>query len=427
MGSLVVTSDRATSLEKMEGDHPDTVPGFMMQSQNFVLKFITGLQKGVVSKLLEMETDWFDMMEIMLSRLEDEPTNQERLEDICARDLEHWALLQPGGDTLNLQIKVELDEHLCRKVPANSRNLQQHPPKPGHLGTRKAVKLTFNDRFTTQVIFHVRKKRALQSLKELAAVAFVDLHSNPNAGKELAEEGLLPSTLVPDLDSAFSNCWTKRSARSQLYKCCATLHPTWPSTCLCEGEKKSAKAEEDRRQALLTLERKAKRRKAEAALAEMRERAERNESVIRRNGDNADNVGVLTRSRVAKSGVLRSAKLKLSGKPSQCSAVKEIDSKTENLRSKIEDMESKITREQSVQEKEEYSRLQERFKKLQETFEQLKRKEKEAKVEKKIKVLKDKYAALQQKIRNMKKNCTENETYEESESSVSKKKLVGNE
>ena len=97
--SLVVTSDRATSLDKMEGDHPDTVPGFMMQSQNFVLKFITGLQKGVVSKLLEMETDWlvfmlmltlkllmlmlmlmfrFDMMEIILSRLEDEPTNQER-------------------------------------------------------------------------------------------------------------------------------------------------------------------------------------------------------------------------------------------------------------------------------------------------------------------------------------------------------------
>ena len=56
--SLVVTIDRATYLVKMEGDHPDTVPGFTMQSQNFVLKFVTGLQKGGVSKLLEMETDW---------------------------------------------------------------------------------------------------------------------------------------------------------------------------------------------------------------------------------------------------------------------------------------------------------------------------------------------------------------------------------
>ena len=53
--------------------------------------------------------------------------------------------------------------------------MQQQPPKSGHLGTRKAVKLTFNDRFTTQVIFHVRKKRALQSLKELAAIAVADL------------------------------------------------------------------------------------------------------------------------------------------------------------------------------------------------------------------------------------------------------------
>ena len=185
--------------------------------------------------------------------------------------------------------------------------------------------------------------------------------------------------------------------------------------------------EEDRRQeALLTLERKAKRRKAEAALAEMRERAEKNELVIRRN---ANGVGVLTRSRV-----LRSAKLKLSGKSSQCSDAKEIDSKTEHLRSHIEDLESKITIEQSSQvqkKEEEYSRLQEKFKNLQETFEQLKRKEKEAKVEKKIKVLKDKYAALQQKIRNMKKSCAENETFKESEkvfdrkseSSVSKKKL----
>ena len=28
-------------------DQPDTLPGFKMQSEHFVLKFITGLQKGV--------------------------------------------------------------------------------------------------------------------------------------------------------------------------------------------------------------------------------------------------------------------------------------------------------------------------------------------------------------------------------------------
>ena len=182
----------------MEGDHPDTVPGFMMQSQNFVLKFITGLQKGVVSKLLEMETDWlvqagsfvllmcilmpklmvnapltwrvvfrFDMMEIMLSRLEDEPTNRERclLVSLSShltcpwkvwRDLRErsWALglasawrgyAQPGDQSEDYQssieiksfldffktMQVELEEHLYKKMVGNPRNMQQHPPKTG--------------------------------------------------------------------------------------------------------------------------------------------------------------------------------------------------------------------------------------------------------------------------------------------------------
>ena len=29
-----------------------------------------------------------------------------RFQEICSKDLEHWAFLQPGGDTLNLEIKV---------------------------------------------------------------------------------------------------------------------------------------------------------------------------------------------------------------------------------------------------------------------------------------------------------------------------------
>ena len=53
-----MTGVPSKSVLKMEVDHPDTVPGFTMQSQNFVLKFVTGMQRGLVSHLLEMETDW---------------------------------------------------------------------------------------------------------------------------------------------------------------------------------------------------------------------------------------------------------------------------------------------------------------------------------------------------------------------------------
>jgi hypothetical protein len=45
-------------------------------------------------------------MEILLSRLEDEPASQLLLQTVAGRDLEHWALAQPGGDMLNLKIQV---------------------------------------------------------------------------------------------------------------------------------------------------------------------------------------------------------------------------------------------------------------------------------------------------------------------------------
>ena len=103
-------------------NQPDTLPGFKMQSKNFVLKFIAGLQKGVCSRLLEFKTDWFYMMEILLNRLEDEPVNLDKFQVIASRDLENWAQIQPGEDTPKLKIKVEVKEEklYLRQILANS-------------------------------------------------------------------------------------------------------------------------------------------------------------------------------------------------------------------------------------------------------------------------------------------------------------------
>jgi len=178
-----------------------------MQSEHFQLKFVTGMQCGVSSKLLEYETDWYEVMEILLSRLEDEPENCDRFERISSRDLEYWARVQPGGDTLDLRIRVTLEEK--RYFP---------PPQ----GTRKTLKLTFNDRFSTVVIFHARKKNVLRSLKELAAIAVADkLRSESDA--ELLE---IPRTLVPDVKRAYMNCWTPRYHRAKVVNC-----PDW---CACK-------------------------------------------------------------------------------------------------------------------------------------------------------------------------------------------------
>jgi len=194
--------------------HADTVPGFTMQSEGFYLKFVTGLQCGVSSKLLEYETDWYEVMEILLSRLQDEPENKERFEIIASRDLEYWARIQPGGDTLNLKIRVSLEEKRYH-LPPN--------------GTRKNLRLIFNDRFSTEVIFYARKKMLLKSLKDLAAVGVADHFSSEDAILKLGGE--IPNSLIPNVQKAFQNCWTARFWRTKIVPC-----PYW---CICKAKKKT--------------------------------------------------------------------------------------------------------------------------------------------------------------------------------------------
>ena len=76
---------------------------------------------------------------------------------IASRDLENWALIQPGGDTLKLKIKVEMEEKLyLRQILANSTIVKPVNPTPKQLGNMKAIKLTFSDRYTTQVAFSLQ-------------------------------------------------------------------------------------------------------------------------------------------------------------------------------------------------------------------------------------------------------------------------------
>ena len=195
----------------MVEDRADTVPGFTMQSENFYLKFITGLQCGVSSKLLEYETDWYEVMEIILSRLEDEPETKDRFELIAGRDLEYWAKVQPGGDSLNLRISVLLEEKRYFEPP---------------LGSRKALRLVFNDRFSTQVIFHVRKKTLLKSLLKISELAVAELILKEETLVQLESE--IPQNLIPGVSRAFHNCWTPRFYRSKVARC--------PASCVCKNK-----------------------------------------------------------------------------------------------------------------------------------------------------------------------------------------------
>jgi hypothetical protein len=74
------------------------------------------------------------------------------------------------------------------------------------LGSRKTMKLTFNDRFTTQVIFHVKKKQLLRSLVSIASEAVAAQLAVEKNAKWFGDANELPVCLVrPGLSFKRSN------------------------------------------------------------------------------------------------------------------------------------------------------------------------------------------------------------------------------
>ena len=87
-----------------------TIPGFTMETKMFSLKFMAASQQGQLSHLLEYETDWKEVMQILLTCLETFPTDKTEVEKMGQEKLEEWTLTQEGGDELELKIGVIISE-----------------------------------------------------------------------------------------------------------------------------------------------------------------------------------------------------------------------------------------------------------------------------------------------------------------------------
>ena len=81
----------------MDMERPDTTPGFEMESPNFWLSFVTGLQRGVASSMLEMETDWYEKLMLNLAI-------QPKMFEIFHQRL---VTLHPDTDTYLLLIPIQ--------------------------------------------------------------------------------------------------------------------------------------------------------------------------------------------------------------------------------------------------------------------------------------------------------------------------------
>merc|ERR1719509_356420 len=111
--------------------------------------------------------------------------------------LEAWALLQQGGDQLQLRIRAKVrDQPLGRRTKDQPQGLRTSP-------TTKSLILEFSDSRRTTVTFQVVRRRQLVSLKRLGAAAVVE-----NLRCVLRVDELeLPVTLLADLQEAQADSW----------------------------------------------------------------------------------------------------------------------------------------------------------------------------------------------------------------------------
>jgi hypothetical protein len=230
---------------------PDTLPGYTKHSANFTVTLVTGEQCGMSSSVIEWQTDWHDIMDVVLAGLEEHPDHADAAAAAMAAKLNAWAADQPGGEQLQLRITVAITEGRYFPLP---------------LGRRKELRIAFNDQFRTNVLFHISKKRMeVDSLRRLAAVAIAD-HINPCGGgsgrravptaeaDDAAVDHLgLPTCMKGVVRTAMQFSWTVRQYWRGVGRCLAWCpcrqswgHPTTKTTAPKKPHSSAASAANNR-------------------------------------------------------------------------------------------------------------------------------------------------------------------------------------
>ena len=175
----------------------ETIPGFTMQSKRFMVKFVSAFKNGLLSDELEYETDWKDVMIIILETLEVFPTSVDNTQQVLARVLEDWVKSHEGAEDLNIGVSVKMEEKVYFTPP---------------LGATKCMRIKFTDKWNTEVVFHIKKKLRMKSLKNIAAAEVVDLIKKREHIKRLE----IPTTLNGNLRRQFKNDWSSRYYRKNI-------------------------------------------------------------------------------------------------------------------------------------------------------------------------------------------------------------------
>ena len=138
-------------------------------------------------------------MTIILETLEMFPNNVEAMGRVVAKSLDDWVASHEGAENLNIKATVKMEEKVSFVPP---------------LGSTKCARIFFTDKWSTEVVFHIRKKTRLESLRALAAAAVVDCVEKEDDIVRLE----IPITLFSNLVKKFRNDWSAKYFRDQMQK-----------------------------------------------------------------------------------------------------------------------------------------------------------------------------------------------------------------
>ena len=174
-----------------------TRPGSKFESRNYEVIFVAGHQLGIGCYLAEYEKDWTVLMEIILTTLEKVTNHTDTLKTALADHVQHHSAMVLGEIHHDIRVDIEILD-------------QNYFP----LKQTKSLHVTFYDNFKTSLIFFIRRKQVLKSLKDASLQKLSELLKKTERGSLESIE--IPESLKREVLIESSYIWNQRqvSARS---------------------------------------------------------------------------------------------------------------------------------------------------------------------------------------------------------------------
>lgn len=174
-----------------------TRPGSKFESRNYEVIFVAGHQLGIGCYLVEYEKDWTLLMEIILTTLEKVTNHTDTLRTAMADHVQHHSAVILGDIQPDIRVDIEILD-------------QNYFP----LKQTKSLHVTFYDNFKTSLVFFIRRKQVLKSLKDASLQKLSELLKKTEKGSLESIE--IPESLKREVLIESSYIWNQRqvSARS---------------------------------------------------------------------------------------------------------------------------------------------------------------------------------------------------------------------